>query len=257
MAMAPRAGGGPAGGAAVAPGTGVVQARRVGPDGLPRARGLVTALTGLVTDLPDAVWVCAATSEEDAAVAAEHGGKAVECPRPRTAAPRPGRAGAADDAPTMRLRLVEVEQRAHDDFYTVIANPLLWFLGSMCGLALAPALTKREHAAWTDGYVAVNRQFADAVVEEVEARRPRPGDAPRLPLLPGRPGDRERCPGVALVLPAHPLAGPGRLAGAPGLARAAPQRAARQRRCRLPHRGFGTSCSRPRSCSGCRSTWRR
>ena len=40
----------------------------------------------------------------------------------------------------------------------------------MYGLALAPVLTKREHAAWTDGYVAVNRQFADAVVEEVEAR---------------------------------------------------------------------------------------
>jgi trehalose-6-phosphate synthase len=34
------------------------------------AGGLVTALTGLVSDLPDAVWVCAADSDEDAAVAA-------------------------------------------------------------------------------------------------------------------------------------------------------------------------------------------
>ena len=40
----------------------------------------------------------------------------------------------------------------------------------MYGLALAPSLTKREHAAWDDGYVAVNRQFADAVAAEVEAR---------------------------------------------------------------------------------------
>jgi trehalose 6-phosphate synthase len=81
------------------------------------AGGLVTALTGLVTDLPDAVWVCAASSEEDAAVAAEHGGKAVEValdPEPRLRDPHG--AGADDDAPTMRLRLVEVEQQAHDDF---------------------------------------------------------------------------------------------------------------------------------------------
>jgi trehalose 6-phosphate synthase len=71
----------------------------------------------------------------------------------------------------VRLRLVEVDQQAHDDFYTVIANPLLWFLQhGMYGLALSPVLTKREHAAWDDGYVAVNRLFADAVVSEVQAR---------------------------------------------------------------------------------------
>ena len=176
------------------------------------AGGLVTALTGLVTDLPDAVWVCAATSEEDAAVAAEHGGKAVEValdPEPRLR--DPDGAGAADDAPTMRLRLVEVEQRAHDDFYTVIANPLLWFLQhGMYGLALAPVLTKREHAAWTDGYVAVNRQFADAVVEEVEAR----GGRALVMVhdyhfyLVGRE-IRERCPGALLSFFLHiPWPGP-------------------------------------------------
>ena len=136
------------------------------------AGGLVTALTGLVSDLPDAVWVCAADSEEDVAVAAEHDGQAVEValePEPRLLDPDGD--GAAEGAPAVRLRLVEVERQAHDDFYTVIANPLLWFLQhGMYGLALAPVLTKREHAAWEDGYVAVNRLFADAVVEEVKAR---------------------------------------------------------------------------------------
>jgi trehalose 6-phosphate synthase len=134
------------------------------------AGGLVTALTGLVSDLPDAVWVCAADSEEDAAVAAEGRGGAVEValdPEPRLV----GADDAAEAAATVRLRLVEVAQQAHDDFYTVIANPLLWFLQhGMYGLALAPVLTKREHAAWDDGYVAVNRLFADAVATEVEAR---------------------------------------------------------------------------------------
>src|SRR5215204_2855135 len=136
------------------------------------AGGLVTALTGLVSDLPDAVWVCAADSEEDVAVAAEHDGRAVAValePEPRVLDPDGD--DAPEGTPTVRLRLVEVERQAHDDFYTVIANPLLWFLQhGLYGLALAPILTKREHAAYEDGYVAVNRLFADAVVEEVKAR---------------------------------------------------------------------------------------
>src|SRR5215217_5860292 len=131
------------------------------------AGGLVTALTGLISDLPDAVWVCAASSKEDAAVAAEHDGRAVAValePEPRLL--NQDREG----GPGVRLRLVEVDPQAHDAFYTVIANPLLWFLQhGMYGLAFDPVLTKREHAAWNDGYVAVNRQFADAVVEEVKA----------------------------------------------------------------------------------------
>ena len=135
------------------------------------AGGLVTALTGLVSDLPDAVWVCAADSEEDVAVAAEHDGQAVAValePEPRVLDPD---GDDAEGAPAVRLRLVEVERQAHDDFYTVIANPLLWFLQhGLYGLALAPILTKREHAAYDDGDVAVNRLFADAVVEEVKAR---------------------------------------------------------------------------------------
>jgi trehalose 6-phosphate synthase len=142
--------------------------RRTGSRG---AGGLVTALTGLVSDLPDAVWVCAASSAEDAAVAAEHGGRAVRVTldaEPRVLDEEGGDAG---DAPAMRLRLIEVDSQAHDDFYTVIANPLLWFLQhGMYGLALDPVLTKREHAAYEHGYLAVNHAFADAVAEEVTAR---------------------------------------------------------------------------------------
>jgi trehalose 6-phosphate synthase len=175
------------------------------------AGGLVTALTGLGSDLPDAVWVCAASSEEDAAVAAEHDGRAVEVTL--DSEPRLLEEGdaAAEGAPTMRLRLVEVDQQAHDDFYTVIANPLLWFLQhGMYGLALAPVLTRREHAAWDDGYAAVNRAFADAVVEEVRAR----GGRALVMLhdyhfyLVGREV-RERCPEALLSFFLHiPMPGP-------------------------------------------------
>ncbi|HYN16941.1 MAG TPA: trehalose-6-phosphate synthase, partial [Actinomycetes bacterium] len=96
-------------------------------------------------------------------------------------------------------------------FYTVIANPLLWFLQhGMYGLALDPQLTKREHAAYEDGYKAVNRLFADAVIEEVEARG---GHA--LVMLHDYHfylvGDqvRERCPEVVLSFFLHiPWPGP-------------------------------------------------
>ncbi|MFL6187128.1 MAG: trehalose-6-phosphate synthase, partial [Actinomycetes bacterium] len=107
-------------------------------------------------------------------VAGEHGDQAVAValePKPRILdqadpADRPG-----DQPACVKLRLVEVEQQAHDDFYTVIANPLLWFLQhGMYGLAHAPRLTRREHIAFEDGYRAVNQRFADAVAEEVQVR---------------------------------------------------------------------------------------
>jgi trehalose 6-phosphate synthase len=138
------------------------------------AGGLVTALTGLASSLPDAVWVCAATTNEDVAVAGEHGDQAVAValePKPRVLDQADHDARPGDQPAYVKLRLVEVEQQAHDDFYTVIANPLLWFLQhGMYGLAHAPRLTRREHIAFEDGYRAVNQRFADAVVEEVQVR---------------------------------------------------------------------------------------
>jgi trehalose 6-phosphate synthase len=177
------------------------------------AGGLVTALTGLVSDLPDAVWVCASTTDEDAAVIGEHDHQAFGVtlePEPRLldeAEP----ASQERQAPTVRLRLVQVGKQAHEDFYTVIANPLLWFLQhGMYGLALAPQLTRREHAAYEQGYKAVNQLFADAVVEEVQAR----GGRALVMLhdyhfyLVGQQV-RERCPDAVLSFFVHiPWPGP-------------------------------------------------
>ncbi|MFL5880438.1 MAG: trehalose-6-phosphate synthase [Actinomycetota bacterium] len=138
------------------------------------AGGLVTALTGLASSLPDAVWVCAATTNEDVAVAGEHGGQAVEVtlePKPRVVGEADPAVGSTSQPGCVKLRLVQLNEQAHDDFYTVIANPLLWFLQhGMYGLAHAPRLTRREHIAFEDGYRAVNQRFADAVAEEVKAR---------------------------------------------------------------------------------------
>ena len=147
--------------------------------------GLVTALGGLASHLDDAVWVCAALSDEDSAVAAEHGGKAFE--------PEGG-------GPGIRVRMVQLDQQAQHDFYAVIANPLLWFVQHhLWDLGDTPGITRRETDAFDDGYVAVNARFADAVVEEVEARR---GQATvmvqdyHLYLVPQLV--RDRCPEVFL-----------------------------------------------------------
>ena len=132
------------------------------------AGGLVTALMGLAEHLDDAVWVCAAASAADAFVASEHEGHSIEIgfsPEPHLV---------ADDSPigpSLNVRYVEVDQERHDAFYTKIANPLLWFVQhELYGLSTAPEITAETHAAYEDGYVAVNEQFADAVAEEVERR---------------------------------------------------------------------------------------
>jgi trehalose 6-phosphate synthase len=133
------------------------------------AGGLVTALMGLAEHLEDAVWVCAASTQADATTAAEHEGHSIEIafsPQPQVV-----HADTTFDGPTLNVRYVEVERERHDMFYGAIANPLLWFVQhDLYGLATAPDITAETHRAFAEGYVVVNEQFADAVVEEVAAR---------------------------------------------------------------------------------------
>ena len=119
------------------------------------AGGLVTALSGLGRHLDEGVWVCAALSDEDVVVAGESPGGVY-----------PPELGDDD----LRVRLVALDPDAQDDFYTVIANPLLWFVQHhLYDLNTAPNLTRRETEAFEGGYAAVNRTFAEVVAEEVEA----------------------------------------------------------------------------------------
>ncbi len=55
------------------------------------------------------------------------------------------------------MRMVGVDHEAHDDFYTVISNGLLWLVQhGLYGLATAPCITQRQRDAYENGYVAVN-----------------------------------------------------------------------------------------------------
>jgi trehalose 6-phosphate synthase len=135
------------------------------------AGGLVSALMGLAEHLDDAVWVCAAATQADADVVTEHEGHSVEIafdPQPQLVD-----AGSDDETfgPTINVRYVDVDADRHEAFYTQIANPLLWFVQhGLYGLASDPTITAETHRAFTQGYVAVNEQFADAVADEVEGR---------------------------------------------------------------------------------------
>lgn len=132
------------------------------------AGGLVTALSGLADHLDDAVWVYAASTAEDRKVVEEYGGRPVEVafsPHPHVVGPDQPAGG-----PSLRTRMVTVDKRRHDAFYTVVANPLLWFVQhGLYDHANEPVLTRADRKAFESGYVPVNEQFADAVVEQVRA----------------------------------------------------------------------------------------
>ena len=115
--------------------------------------GVVTALGGLLAH-HDVTWVASAMTDEDRAVAAEHGGSFVE----ETA-----------DGGSYRLRLVAHDPAAYHRFYNVLANPTLWFLQHyLWGLGAAPDFGPELHEAWSEGYVPVNEALAAAALEELD-----------------------------------------------------------------------------------------
>jgi trehalose 6-phosphate synthase len=115
--------------------------------------GLVTALRPLLQH-HDVTWIASAMSAEDRAVAAEADGPIEDTTR---------------DGSPFRLHLVAHDPAAYDAYYNVVANPMLWFVQHrLWGFARRPVVDERFHAAWRDGYEAVNRAFADAVLAELE-----------------------------------------------------------------------------------------
>jgi trehalose 6-phosphate synthase len=115
--------------------------------------GLVTALTGLVNHR-DALWVASAITPEDAEKSREKGGRAFDC---------------EVDGVLYRVRLVESDEESYDQFYNVWANPLLWFIQHyLWDLSNAPDIRASEIDAYERGYVQVNEDLAQAVLEELE-----------------------------------------------------------------------------------------
>jgi trehalose 6-phosphate synthase len=112
--------------------------------------GLVTALTGLVQH-NEAVWIASAMTEEDRAFT-------------------PEKVSLGDEEPQIEVEFVQPDAEAYDKYYNVISNPLLWFLQhNMWDIARAPTFDRNTWDAWENGYVAVNRLFAEAIARNIYA----------------------------------------------------------------------------------------
>jgi len=125
------------------------------------AGGLVSALSTLAAST-DAVWVGCARTDGDREVAAKH---------PRNFVTLTG-----DDGRSYRVAFVMPDEEAYDLYYNNISNPLLWFIQHyLWDLTQEPMLDQATDHAWREGYVKVNQQIADRVVQAArrgEGKRP-------------------------------------------------------------------------------------
>ena len=119
--------------------------------------GLVTAISAVLHG-EQAIWIAAAMTDGDRARAEAAVGAGETLITPRGQGSR------------FRLRFVVPSPEAYHQYYNVISNPLLWFLQHyLWDTPRSPDITRETWQAWQEGYVAVNRQFADEILVAAEA----------------------------------------------------------------------------------------
>jgi len=106
--------------------------------------GLVTALSGLA-EKHDVLWVAAAIDKDDYRWA--QAGKR----RPQI-------------VEGISLHLLQPNKQAYRGYYNVIANPMLWFIQHQIWDAPRnPSITQETWDAWENGYLEINKAFADEI----------------------------------------------------------------------------------------------
>jgi trehalose 6-phosphate synthase len=121
--------------------------------------GLVTALSG-VAQYAELTWISAAMSEADREAADTAGFDRVRSPIP-------------DEQ--MYLRFVDLPRQAYNRYYNIFSNPLLWFIQHyMWNTPRTPNINQSIYDAWENGYVPVNRAFAESIVSEAAGDREPP-----------------------------------------------------------------------------------
>ncbi len=119
------------------------------------AGGLVTALGGLA-EQHEVLWIAMALSRGDSRWAAAHGSE-------------------PQNVEGVLLRLLRpARKKQYEQYYNHISNPLLWFIQhQLWDTPRKPSITAETWQAWDSGYVAINRLFADAIVEVAkDSQRP-------------------------------------------------------------------------------------
>lgn len=109
--------------------------------------GLVSALLG-VAEATGAIWVACARTEGERRLAAASGALIVS-----RRGQRP-----------LNIRHAQTGSDSYSKYYSVIANPLLWFVQHyLWQLAYEPVIDERVHEAWRTGYVTVNQGIAGEI----------------------------------------------------------------------------------------------
>ncbi len=122
--------------------------------------GLVTVLTEVLRRHPG-TWVATALAPEEQRLAAAGGAAEVEL-----------------EGDVYRLRYVAVDHDTYHKYYNIVANPMLWFIQHyLWDLGRHPDFSATELDAWQNGYLPVNRLFADAVLAELAEGRGGAGSA--------------------------------------------------------------------------------
>lgn len=123
------------------------------------AGGLVSTLMPLLESL-QGVWIASAMTLEDAEVARQY-------PHHRVPIPQ--------EDPDFWISFVLADKEEYKDYYSVISNPLLWFIQHyMWNTPYTPDIDDKTHKAWEKGYVYLNQKFADKVLEEAKRNKNEP-----------------------------------------------------------------------------------
>jgi trehalose 6-phosphate synthase len=110
--------------------------------------GLVTALTGMARQTK-ATWIACSMTEGDRAWGQ-------------------GRMDLFSKEEPIEIKFLSPPADRYEGYYNVIANPLLWFLQhSMWDVPRSPIINRSTWRAWEEGYVAVNKLFAEAIAASV------------------------------------------------------------------------------------------
>jgi trehalose 6-phosphate synthase len=105
--------------------------------------GLVSAMSDVETDGAQALWICAALTEDD-------------------------RAAIADGQQEPRVRMLSIDPDRLHDAYDEVSNSTLWFVHHMLfDLKTEPAFTHSFGRQWME-YQAFNNAFAEAIDEEAD-----------------------------------------------------------------------------------------
>ncbi|MFC2123153.1 trehalose-6-phosphate synthase, partial [Bacteroidota bacterium] len=121
--------------------------------------GVVTALSS-ISEHVELEWIASAMGEGDRVMARKAEGGRFKVPL---------------GTENLYLRFVVNPKDTYHKFYSIICNPLLWFLQHyMWNSPRTPNIDRSVYDAWENGYVAVNKAFAQTVIDEAKKQAPLP-----------------------------------------------------------------------------------